>query len=455
MLLWDSLYTFIVAHGGLGQTFRNRREWTGVPVSRLGPHRISIVRATTALLLPVLLQIAAVPSNAQETTPEPRVHVVQPGDTLFDIARRYDTTVDAIAGANDISDPTLIVVGEKLVIPSDRPEPAPPPDPPTHRRLHLVRDGETLPFLAYRYGTTIWGMREENGLNHLGVLVPGQELIIPPPTVLAASTPRLPKISSSPAAVVQGKTMLIQVEGDRALELRGSFLGQDLLFQERKGGYWALVGVGAMLTPGVYPLELEGIEAETGDVLTMSETFTVTAGSFPRYNIVVPPSREELLEPVLVETERERVDKVFSGVTSEKQWEGAFDLPLTGEFRNNAPFGQRRSYNGGPFSSYHTGHDFGADRGEPVVAPSAGTVVMAEPLKVRGKVVILDHGLGVFSGFWHLSQLDVTVGQLVSRGDVVGLVGNTGRSTGPHLHWEMRIRGVPVDPLQWTRRAFP
>jgi murein DD-endopeptidase MepM/ murein hydrolase activator NlpD len=441
--------------GRLGKTILNRRGWTSVPASRSGRHRGAIVRATTALLLPMLLQIVAGPSIAQEGTPEPRVHVVQPGDTLFDIARRYDTTVDAIAGANDISDPTLIVVGEKLVIPSDRPEPAQPPDPPTHLRLHRVRDGETLPFLAYRYGSTIWGMREENGLNHLGVLVSGQELIIPPPAVLAASTPRFPKISSSPAPVVQGKTMLIQVEGDRALELRGSFLGQDLLFEERKGGYWALVGVGAMLTPGVYRLELAGTEAETGDALTMSDTFTVTAGSFPRYNIVVPASRAELLEPVLVETERERVDKVFSGVTSEKQWEGAFDLPLTGEFRNNAPFGQRRSYNGGPFSSYHTGHDFGADKGEPVVAPAAGTVVMAEPLKVRGKVVILDHGLGVFSGFWHLSQIDVTVGQLVGRGDVVGLVGNTGRSTGPHLHWEMRVRGVPVDPLQWTRRAFP
>jgi murein DD-endopeptidase MepM/ murein hydrolase activator NlpD len=81
--------------------------------------------------------------------------------------------------------------------------------------------------------------------------------------------------------------------------------------------------------------------------------------------------------------------------------------------------------------------------------------VMAEPLKVRGKVVILDHGLGVFSGFWHLSRIDVTVGQRVSRADVVGLVGNTGRSTGPHLHLEMRVRGVPVDPEQWTRRAFP
>jgi murein DD-endopeptidase MepM/ murein hydrolase activator NlpD len=69
--------------------------------------------------------------------------------------------------------------------------------------------------------------------------------------------------------------------------------------------------------------------------------------------------------------------------------------------------------------------------------------------------VILDHGLGVFTGFWHLSEIQVEVGQVVGRGQVVGLVGNTGLSTGPHLHWEMRVRGVPVHPLQWTRRAFP
>jgi murein DD-endopeptidase MepM/ murein hydrolase activator NlpD len=74
---------------------------------------------------------------------------------------------------------------------------------------------------------------------------------------------------------------------------------------------------------------------------------------------------------------------------------------------------------------------------------------------VRGRAVILDHGRGVFTGFWHLSQIDVTVGQVVGKGQVVGLVGNSGLSTGPHLHWEMRVLGVAVDAFQWTRREFP
>jgi murein DD-endopeptidase MepM/ murein hydrolase activator NlpD len=97
----------------------------------------------------------------------------------------------------------------------------------------------------------------------------------------------------------------------------------------------------------------------------------------------------------------------------------------------------------------------GADKGTPIYAPAAGTVVMAERLQIRGKVVILDHGLGVYTGFWHLSEINVSVGQPVEKGEVVGLVGNSGLSSGPHLHWEMRVGGVPVDPLQWTRRAFP
>jgi murein DD-endopeptidase MepM/ murein hydrolase activator NlpD len=157
----------------------------------------------------------------------------------------------------------------------------------------------------------------------------------------------------------------------------------------------------------------------------------------------------------VAEAERQLVNAVLAGVTEEQLWDGIFGLPLAGDLRTTAPFGQRRSYSGGPVSSYHSGQDLGADVGVPVYAPMTGTVALAEPLQVRGQVVILDHGLGVFTGFWHLSQIDVTAGQTVAKGELVGQVGNTGLSTGPHLHWEMRVRGVPVDPLQWTQRVFP
>jgi murein DD-endopeptidase MepM/ murein hydrolase activator NlpD len=162
-----------------------------------------------------------------------------------------------------------------------------------------------------------------------------------------------------------------------------------------------------------------------------------------------------LLDPALVQAEREKVNAVFAGVGESRLWDGIFAFPLSGDLRTTAPFGQRRSYGGGPVTSYHTGHDYGADAGTPILAPISGTVALAEPLQVRGNVVILDHGLGVYSAFWHLSRIDVQAGQPVGQGEVVGLVGNTGLSTGPHLHWEMRVLGVPVDPIQWTRQPFP
>ena len=98
----------------------------------------------------------------------------------------------------------------------------------------------------------------------------------------------------------------------------------------------------------------------------------------------------------------------------------------------------------------HEGEDLSAAAGTPVSAPAAGTVVLAEPLFVRGNAVVLDHGQGVYSGYWHLSELAVTVGERVTVGQRLGAVGSTGLSTGAHLHWELHVAGVAVDPLQWV-----
>jgi murein DD-endopeptidase MepM/ murein hydrolase activator NlpD len=248
---------------------------------------------------------------------------------------------------------------------------------------------------------------------------------------------------------------LVEVVDGPGLQLGGSLLGQDLRFVEEEGRYWALAGIHALTAAGSYSLVLEADETASGDLLTMQERFTVTNAGFGTYNIVVPESRQGLLAADLTEAERLKVNAVYAGISDERLWNGIFQPPLDGELRITAPFGQRRSYNGGPVASYHSGQDLGADEGVAVMAPMTATVVLAEPLDVRGQSVIIDHGLGVFSGFWHLSRIDVTVGQMLGKGQVIGLVGNTGLSTGPHLHWEMRVLGVPVDPFQWTKVEFP
>jgi len=100
----------------------------------------------------------------------------------------------------------------------------------------------------------------------------------------------------------------------------------------------------------------------------------------------------------------------------------------------------------------HAGEDFAVPPGTPVLAPAAGTVVLAEPLFVRGNAVVIDHGRGVYSGYWHMQSLSVKAGDRVSPGEVLGTVGSTGLSTGAHLHWEMRVDGIAVDPLQWVEK---
>jgi murein DD-endopeptidase MepM/ murein hydrolase activator NlpD len=408
-----------------------------------------------ALASLVLLLLFGSTASAQDPTPEPEVYVVQPGDTLFSIAERFGSSVEAIAAANNITNPSLINPGQKLVIPTVEEAHWSPALSGSRSRIHPVRPGEALPGLAFRYGTTVWALRAENDLSRLGLLWPGLELSIPLPTAEHSQTPAYPLMGAIPEPVAQGQTMLIEVKADANLVLTGTLLGQDLIFVEEDGRYWALAGINAMTAPGDYPLLLEATEVESGDLLTMQERFTVTKAGFGTYNVVVSSDRQGLLAADVVEAERRKVNTVYAGFGGEQLWSGTFGLPLAGEIRVTAPFGQRRSYNGGPVASYHAGQDLGADKGVPVLAPITGTVALAEPLKVRGRAVIIDHGLGVFSGFWHLSQIDVTVGETVRPGEIIGLVGNSGLSTGPHLHWEMRVLGVPVDPFQWTRVVFP
>ena len=155
------------------------------------------------------------------------------------------------------------------------------------------------------------------------------------------------------------------------------------------------------------------------------------------------------MTPDAINAEREKVVTAWSQVSPVLQWQGTFLRPIDPQYPTTSPFGTRRDYSVADIGNFHAGQDFGAPEGVLVTAPAAGTVVLAEPITVRGNAVILDHGRGIFTGYWHLSEIKVQVGQQVAAGDVIGIVGNTGLSTGAHLHWEMRVNGVAVDPTQF------
>ena len=140
-------------------------------------------------------------------------------------------------------------------------------------------------------------------------------------------------------------------------------------------------------------------------------------------------------------------------VSGPPRWSGVWSAPVAGE--DSGQFGAPRSYNGGPVQSWHHGHDYAAQHGDPISAPAPGVVVWTGDLILHGLGVIIDHGAGVYSGYWHLSLISVAVGQEVGPGDWLGNIGTTGLSTGPHLHWEVIIHGRDVDPTQFLSPQHP
>jgi murein DD-endopeptidase MepM/ murein hydrolase activator NlpD len=182
-------------------------------------------------------------------------------------------------------------------------------------------------------------------------------------------------------------------------------------------------------------------------------TVAVEDGGYESQQIVVSDDKAAAMTPEIIAAERDKVVGVWSQVSPALLWSGPFVRPIDPQYLTTSSFGTRRDYSVADIGNFHAGQDFGAPEGVLVTAPADGVVALAEPLTVRGNAVILDHGRGIFTGYWHLSEIRVTPGQRVAAGDILGIVGNTGLSTGAHLHWEMRIYGVAVDPMQFLEEG--
>jgi hypothetical protein len=169
-----------------------------------------------------------------------------------------------------------------------------------------------------------------------------------------------------------------------------------------------------------------------------SEKLTVTASR------VIPPKTEMKR----IEREREEIKKVYSFSEPLRHWNGTFQKPTTGKV--TSPYGTQRLLNG-KLQRYHSGVDFRAPLGTPIYAASNGVVRLAKNLYYSGNHVILDHGEGLFTSYSHLSRIDVSKGQFIMKGQILGQSGATGRVSGPHLHWVVKIHGVNVDPLGFMK----
>ena len=218
------------------------------------------------------------------------------------------------------------------------------------------------------------------------------------------------------------------------------------------GNVWqALLGIDLDRAPGAYPVVIS-TDSPAGPHVT--RTLTVTAKKFVTRTLTVDDAFVNPPENVMarINEEAARLTKLWQTITPERLWSTPFIVPVPDP--PNSAFGSRSVFNG-QARSPHTGADFLSAAGREVKAPSAGVVVLAENLYFSGNTVILDHGLGLYSQFAHFSEIDAKVGDRVEPGQVVGKVGATGRVTGPHLHWAIRLNGARVDPLSLLVATAP
>lgn len=390
-----------------------------------------------------------------------QTYTVEAGDTLGLIADRFGLTLEQLVAFNGITDPNLIAVGQVLQIPTADAVAGLESIPQT---LVRAQPGETLSFFAERLALDLPVIAALNNLSDTARLFPDQPIAVPIEN--APTQPlRLGAIMDveMPRQLVQGETGRVFVTTSRPVSLTATWNGLPLTFAPKpteddispptQSEQFTLLPVPALLAPQPYSVVIS-YTTRSGYEASGSWLVDVVEGPYLSAEIIVPPETAQLLAPEIGEDELNRLWEVWSQDGTPLQWSDVFTSPLESQYVTSSPFGTRRSYNGGPYSSYHSGQDFGAPIGAIIRAPAPGIIALAEPLNVRGNAILIDHGRGIYSGYWHLNEIQVAVGQSVNRGDIIGLVGTTGLSTGAHLHWELRVYGIGVNPMQFINEPL-
>jgi murein DD-endopeptidase MepM/ murein hydrolase activator NlpD len=254
------------------------------------------------------------------------------------------------------------------------------------------------------------------------------------------------RVEGIPSSLKQGDVFRIRLTGDGGGVPSGDFRGEEIAFypQENGKGFEAVVGVDLECPAGIYRLNItvEGGSGVTGRVFQIE----VAKAFFGVQRITLPEELVHLDSQSLkrVTEERRRMEALWAVRSENRRWHGEFLAPVEG--RINAFFGVSRILNG-ERRGRHNGIDIKAQRGEKVLCPNDGRVVMVDEIFFGGRTAVVDHGQQMFSFYMHLDRVVVRMNQEVRKGDVIGTVGATGRATGPHLHWGVRLNGARVDPL--------
>ncbi len=460
-----------------------------------------------ACLAALVILFSATPVSAQTATPPTGpVYIVQAGDTLWEIAIRFNVSVTDIMAVNDMANQDIFP-GNQLIIPGltgmsgtlitqpvpfgeslrslsreYRVDPAlliklnhivspeelyagynlvllqQDQQPPLTARSALTA-GETILEMSVRENTDPWTISQLNGLSNPQESLPGDLLYLPSGSA-SAEPSGIPAVLSSavvdPLPIVQGETVQVKVTSSQKVTLGGLLVDHPLhFFPQADGSQVALQGVHAMTDPGLYPLRLD-VTLSDGSVQSFEQMVLVASGNYKPETLSVDPST---IDPAVTDPEDAWLLSMVTPITSQQYWQGKFQLPVADDFYCiKSGYGNRRTYNGGALLSFHSGLDFGVcspTHPLDVYAPADGVVVYTGLKTVRGNATIIDHGQGVYSGLYHQAEIYVSVGDHVTAGEVIGKIGATGRVTGPHVHWDLWVNGIQVNPWTWTQKIFP
>jgi murein DD-endopeptidase MepM/ murein hydrolase activator NlpD len=446
------------------------------------------------------------PVSAQDDQSAGPVYIVEPGDTLWGISRTFNVPLDDLAALNNISDPSQLLIGTSLVIPGleglegvlvietipygenlrslSRRYQIPvaklsrlnrftnPQDAAAGSTLITLDRGEgtsqpvggratlkaglSILELALSNHQNPWLIMSENGIQGVRDVLPGEVLHISGSEDLGpGAMPEIIKqVAFEPETATQGKTLVVKITSSQGVSLEGKIANQELSFFSQADGFVALQGIHAMIEPGYYPSSISGV-LEDGTEFHFAQDVYIQSGGYPFDPPLIVNS--ETVDVENTTPEDLEWQATVEPVSPDRTWSGLFAPPVPEELKACFPstFGNRRSYNGSAYQYFHTGLDFCGRTGVEIYAPAPGRVVFADSLIVRGNATVIDHGWGVYTAYAHQSEILVSVGDWVDTGQLIGLVGKTGRVTGPHLHWEVIVGGIQVDPLDWLTNVYP
>jgi murein DD-endopeptidase MepM/ murein hydrolase activator NlpD len=251
-----------------------------------------------------------------------------------------------------------------------------------------------------------------------------------------------PEIVLEPAKPGPGDLFVVTVKNANGT-LEGKFNGKKIYFNQSKKSVKAIVAIDYFTKPGNYDLEIYSNGSVFKQAVeVIKKEYRVQCLTLPKRMVELSPKDE-----ARAERDQRKMEAIWPNET-DRSWTGDFVNPLEGDIIT--PFGVRRIINNIP-KSPHTGVDVRGGKGDKIIAPNDAVVALVDKQFFAGNALVLNHGQGIYTMFFHLSKVLVKPGQTVKKGEVIALVGATGRASGPHLHWGVRVQGARVDPLELIR----